>query len=123
MTNRCLAIAAVLALSLLGHGQVFAQTTTPPISPNDPDFVMKAAAIRALSGASHHRGGVGGPAQQMAAQQMAAQQMMMRQQMAAAQMAAAKRAEKKDKVRVAAAKMREEKEAKKRGKDRDDRGK
>jgi hypothetical protein len=112
MMYRCLA-AAALAVSLFCHQAALAQTTQPsPISPNDPDFVMKAAAIRALAGRSH-RGGAMGPAQQMAAQQMAAQQMMLRQQQAAAQAAAAKRAEKKEKVRAAAAVMREKKAAKK----------
>jgi len=111
--NRFLAIAAVVGLSLLGPHMVLAQTTQPsPLSPNDPDFVTKAATIRALAGRSH-RGGVSGPVQSQAAQQFAAQQMLLRQQQAAAQQAAAKRAEKKEKTRAAAAKIREQKAARK----------
>jgi hypothetical protein len=114
MIYRCLAVAVALALSLLGQHEVSGQTTqVSPIQPNDPDFVMKAAAIRALAGRSHRRGGASGPAQGMAAQQMAAQQAMIRQQQAAAELAAAKRAEKKAKVRAAAEEMREKKEARK----------
>jgi hypothetical protein len=116
MMYRCLMIAAAIALSLVCCQESLAQVTQPaPISPNDPDFVMKAAAIRALAGRSH-RGGVNNPAQAMAAQQMAAQQIMLRQQQAAAQLAAAKRAEKKQKVRAAADQMREKKLARKKEK-------
>jgi hypothetical protein len=112
MFARASIFVVLLLLLSVCQGAVWAQTTIPQL-PDNANIPAMAAAARAFSGRHSHPGGVAGPAQSMAMRQMQGQQMAMRQQAVQAQMAAQKRAEKKEKVREAAAQLREKKEARK----------